>query len=47
MFPPEVRMPILALTMLLLAAPAEPPRTLRLDYFHTGTATEERFALEE
>jgi len=45
MFPAEVRMPILALTLLLAGAP-EPPRTLRLDYFHTGTATEERFALD-
>ena len=38
-------MPIFALT-LLLAAAAEPPRTMRLDYFHTGTATEERFSLD-
>jgi hypothetical protein len=33
----------------LLAAAPEPSRerrTLRLDYFHTGTATEERFALD-
>jgi hypothetical protein len=30
------------------AAPAriEPPRTLRVDYFHTGNATEERFSLD-
>ena len=28
------------------AAPAVPPPTLRLDYFHTGSATEERFALD-
>src|SRR5262245_2221485 len=38
-------MPILALTLLLAAAP-EPPRAMRLDYFHTGTAAEERFALD-
>src|SRR5207245_233808 len=29
----------------LLAAAASPPATLRLDYFHTGDAKEERFAL--
>jgi hypothetical protein len=45
MFPAEVRMMVLALT-LLLAAPPEPPRAMRLDYFHTGTATEERFSLD-
>jgi hypothetical protein len=28
------------------AVPAVPPPTLRLDYFHTGSATEERFALD-
>ena len=28
------------------AAAADAPRTLRLDYFHTGTATEERFSLD-
>jgi hypothetical protein len=49
-------MPILALTILLAAAAAEPPgsttagdkppRTMRLDYLHSGTATEERFALD-
>ena len=38
-------MPIFALT-LLLAVSTEPPRTLRLDYFHSGTATEEHFALD-
>jgi hypothetical protein len=38
-------MAMLVLT-LLLAAAAEPPRTLRLDYVHAGTATEERFALD-
>jgi hypothetical protein len=35
------------LVALLLAAPvraAEAPRTMRLDYFHTGTATDERFS---
>ncbi|BDG03227.1 IgA Peptidase M64 [Anaeromyxobacter oryzae] len=29
-----------------LAAAPQPPRTLRVDYFHTGNATEERFALD-
>ncbi len=35
-------------TALLLAAlaAAQPPRTFRLDYFHTGTASEERFSLD-
>jgi hypothetical protein len=28
------------------AAPPETPRTLRLDYFHTASASEERFALD-
>jgi hypothetical protein len=39
---------ILATTMLAAAtaASAEPPRTMRLDYYHTGTATEERFSLD-
>ena len=32
--------------LLLAAATAEPPRTMRLDYFHSGTAAEERFALD-
>jgi IgA Peptidase M64/Peptidase M64 N-terminus len=38
----------LALLALLAASPglAAPPRTFRLDYFHTGTATEERFAVD-
>jgi hypothetical protein len=35
----------LTLAAALVAAPA-PPRTLRLDYMHTGNATEERFALD-
>jgi len=30
----------------LLAAAEPTPRTMRLDYFHTGNATEERFALD-
>ena len=36
------------LPALILAAStlAEAPRTLRLDYFHTGTSAEERFALD-
>jgi hypothetical protein len=39
-------MTVLALALAAAAAAAEPPRTLRLDYFHTGTASEERFALD-
>ena len=38
-------MPLSALLLLLASGPAE-TRTLRLDYFHTGSATEERFALD-
>ena len=36
------------LGVLVAASAADPagPRTLRLDYFHTGTASEERFALD-
>jgi len=39
---------VIALVLLLSAAPAAAPapRTLRLDYFHTGSATEERFAFD-
>ena len=36
----------LVLPLLATAAAAEPPRTLRLDYYHTGTATEEVFSLD-
>lgn len=32
--------------VLLAAALAAPPRTFRVDLFHTGTATEERFAID-
>jgi hypothetical protein len=40
-------LPLAALAAALLAPePTQPPRTLRLDYFHAGTATEERFALD-
>lgn len=35
-----------ALLATALLASGATPRTLRLDYFHTGTATEERFALD-
>jgi len=35
---------ILTVTMTALLAGAAEPRTLRLDFFHTGSATEERFA---
>jgi hypothetical protein len=34
------------LVALVLAAPAQPPRTFRIDYFHTGTASDERFAVD-
>jgi hypothetical protein len=40
-------LPSLALAIALAAAPSDPatPPTLRLDYFHTASASEERFAL--
>jgi hypothetical protein len=38
-------MSTIAVAILLAAAP--PPRTMRLDYFHTGTAREERYSLDE
>ena len=34
------------LAALTVAASAAPARTMRLDYYHTGTATEERFSLD-
>jgi hypothetical protein len=39
---------ILGTGLLLVSAVASaaPPRTMRLDYYHTGTATEERFSLD-
>jgi hypothetical protein len=37
-------MPILLVALLLAAS--TPPRTMRVDYFHTGNATEERFSLD-
>ena len=37
---------LLASLLFSSAAAAETPRTLRVDYFHTGNAREERFALE-
>jgi len=37
---------MLVLVVATSAAPPETPRTLRLDYFHTASATEERFALD-
>jgi hypothetical protein len=37
-------LPMILLAAAAAAAPPEPPRTLRLDYFHTASATEERFA---
>ena len=41
-------LPSLALAVALAAAPSDPgtPPTLRLDYFHTASASEERFALD-
>jgi hypothetical protein len=36
----------LPLLTAVLAAAAAQPRTLRVDYFHTGNATEERFSLD-
>ena len=39
---------VLLCTLLLSATPATvaPPRTFRVDFFHTGNATEERFSLD-
>ena len=38
---------LLALLLAASAAPSAPaPRTFRVDYFHTGNATEERFSLD-
>ncbi len=37
----------IALAALVAAAAATVPPTMRLDYFHTGTAAEERFSLDE
>jgi len=37
---------LIALTLALAAALTAAPRTLRLDYIHTGTASEEQFALD-
>jgi hypothetical protein len=36
-----------ALSLAAAAAENDPPRTLRVDYVHAGTATEETFALEQ
>ena len=36
----------LLLLLLAATAPAEPPRTLRLDFYHTGSATEEIFSVD-
>src|SRR5260370_42677512 len=35
-----------ALLSLALAAASTPPKTFRVDYFHTGNATEERFGVD-
>src|SRR6202140_2112820 len=37
---------LLALAAFTVAAQSPAPRTLRLDYVHTGAAAEERFALD-
>jgi hypothetical protein len=37
---------MLVLAVATSAAPPQTPRTLRLDYFHTASASEERFALD-
>ena len=37
---------MLATLLAAVAIAAAPPRTFRVDYFHTGNATEERFALD-
>ncbi|MET0402419.1 MAG: IgA Peptidase M64 [Cystobacter sp.] len=37
---------LLALLLASTPAPATAPRTFRVDYFHTGNATEERFSLD-
>ncbi|HEX8539651.1 MAG TPA: peptidase M64 N-terminal domain-containing protein, partial [Cystobacter sp.] len=37
---------LLALLLAASPAPAPGPRTFRVDYFHTGNATEERFSLD-
>ena len=36
----------LLFTLSVRAHAAQAPRTMRVDYFHTGTATEEQFALD-
>jgi hypothetical protein len=37
---------MLATLLAAVAMAAAPPRTLRVDYFHTGTSSEERFSLD-
>jgi hypothetical protein len=39
-------LPMIVIAVAAAAAPPETPRTLRLDYFHTASASEERFALD-
>ena len=36
----------IALAVVLPILSAAPPRTFRVDYFHSGNATEERFSLD-
>ena len=46
-FAPFAGIALLALLApVAVAAAANPPRTMRLDYYHTGNATEERFSLD-
>lgn len=40
-------MRVLLALLLATSASAAPPRTFRVDYFHTGNATEERFSLDK
>ena len=44
----RMRLPLISTALTLLAAvlPAATPRTMRVDYFHTGNAAEERFSLD-
>src|SRR5512138_3725913 len=37
---------LLVLSLLSVAALAQPPRTMRVDYYHTGNATQEFFSLD-
>jgi hypothetical protein len=43
---PTLRLAIVVPAFVASSATAAPPRTFRVDYFHTGDATEERFSLD-